>query len=85
MEPKLLNFFDNEINAIDIKERLDEAGIKCILKNELKTQVNVLTEPTEYLSECIRLLQHGEIPYVDMELRNSLINFYSELAEMYNL
>ena len=23
----------------------------------------------------------GEIPYIDMELRNLLINFYSELAE----
>ena len=37
--------------------------------------------PTLYM----RLLREGEIPYVDMELRNSLINFYSELAEAYNL
>ena len=43
------------------------------------------TSPPEYLSECMRLLREGEIPYVDMELRNSLINFYSELAEAYNL
>lgn len=48
MDPILLNFFDNEINAIDIKDRLDEAGIECVLQNELKTQVNVLAEPTEY-------------------------------------
>ena len=41
------------------------------------------TSPPEYLSECMRLLREGEIPYIDMELRNSLINFYSELAEMY--
>ena len=41
------------------------------------------TSPPEYLSECIRLLQHGEIPYLDMELRNSLINFFSELSEAY--
>lgn len=27
----------------------------------------------------------GEIPYIDMELRNLLINFYSDLAEAYNL
>ena len=43
------------------------------------------TSPPEYLSECMRLLREGEIPYVDMELRNSLINFYSDLAEAYNL
>ena len=42
------------------------------------------TSPPEYLSECMRLLREGEIPYIDMELRNSLINFYSELAEAYN-
>lgn len=43
------------------------------------------TSPPEYLSECMRLLREGEIPYVDMELRNSLFNFYSELAEAYNM
>ena len=43
------------------------------------------TSPPEYLSECMRLLREGEIPYIDMELRNSLINFYSNLAEAYNL
>ena len=43
------------------------------------------TSPPEYLSECMRLLREGEIPYVDIELRNSLINFYSELAEMYEI
>lgn len=44
MDPKLLIFFDNEINAQDIKERLDEAGIGCVLQNELKTSVNVMSE-----------------------------------------
>ena len=43
------------------------------------------TSPPEYLSECMRLLREGEIPYVDIELRNSLINFYSDLSEAYNL
>ncbi len=33
----------------------------------------------------MRRLREGEIPYVDMELSNSPINFYSELAEAYNL
>ena len=47
MEPKLLNLFDNEINAQEIKDKLTEVGIECFLQNELKTQVNVLTEPTE--------------------------------------
>ena len=41
------------------------------------------TLPPEYLLECMCLLCVGEIPYVDMDLRNSLINFYSELAEAY--
>ena len=43
------------------------------------------TDPGAYIAERIRLLQHVEIPYVDMELRNSLIIFYSELAEMYEI
>ena len=43
------------------------------------------TSPPEYLSECMRLLREGEIPYVEMELRNSLINFYSNLSEAYNI
>lgn len=43
------------------------------------------TSPPEYLSECMRFLREGEIPYVDMELRNSLINFYSDLQEMYDI
>lgn len=43
------------------------------------------TDPGAYIAECIRLLQHGEIQCVDMELRNSLINFYSELSEAYNI
>ena len=30
------------------------------------------------------LLRESEIPYIDMELRNLLINFYSELSELYN-
>ena len=43
------------------------------------------TSPPEYLSECMRLLREGEIPYVDMEFRDSLINFYSNIAEAYNI
>ncbi len=43
------------------------------------------TSPPEYLSECMRLLRDGEIPYVDIEHRNSLIYFYSNLAEAYNI
>lgn len=43
------------------------------------------TSPPEYLSKCMRILREGETPYIDMELRNSLINFYSDFAEAYNL
>ena len=42
------------------------------------------TSPPEYLTECMRLLREGEIPYVDMEFRNSLINFYSDIAEAWS-
>lgn len=43
------------------------------------------TSPPEYLSECMRLMREGKIPYVDIELSNSLINFYSDLQEMYDI
>lgn len=45
------------------------------------------TSPTDYLSECIRLLRTYEIPINEydggLDLRQSLINFYSDLNEMY--
>lgn len=48
MEPKLLNFYDNELNAQEIKVKLAEAGIECLLKDELNTAVNPFMEPSEY-------------------------------------
>ncbi|MBR5117874.1 MAG: DUF2007 domain-containing protein [Muribaculaceae bacterium] len=47
MEPKLLVFFDNDINAQDIKSILNDSGIECILQNEMKTSVNVMSESAE--------------------------------------
>lgn len=47
MEPKLLVFYDNEINAQDIKTILNDSGIVCILQNEMKTSVNVMSESAE--------------------------------------
>lgn len=55
MEPKQLVFYDNEINALDIKTILKDSGIECILQNEMKTSVNVMSESA----------QEGVAVYVD--------------------
>ena len=41
------------------------------------------TSPPDYLSECIMQIKNGDLPIVDLNLRHSLINFYSELTEAY--
>ena len=45
------------------------------------------TSPTDFLSECIQQLRTYKIPIADydkgLDLQQSLINFYSELQEMY--
>lgn len=45
------------------------------------------TSPTDFLSECIKQLRTLEIPINEfdggIDLRQSLINFYSELQELY--
>ena len=45
------------------------------------------TSPPDFLSECIRLLRTYEIPINEydggIDLQKSLINFYSDLIEMY--
>ena len=41
------------------------------------------TSPPDYLSECIVKIKNGDIPIDDLNLRRSLIDFYSELQEMY--
>lgn len=45
------------------------------------------TSPPDFLSECIRLLRTYEIPINEydggIDLQKSLINFYSNLQEMY--
>ena len=47
------------------------------------------TSPPDFLSECIQQLRTLEIPINEYDgginLRQSLINFYSELQEMYEL
>ncbi len=77
MEPKLLKFFDNEINAIDIKVRLEEAGIKCVLHKEPKTVVNVLTDPTEdgvavYVDKKDYAEAKAVLDSYELELENAL-------------
>ena len=34
MEPKLLIFYDNELNAIELKQLLAEAGVECLVQEE---------------------------------------------------
>lgn len=41
------------------------------------------TSPPDYLSECITQIKNGDIPVDDLALRRALIDFYSELQEMY--
>jgi len=41
------------------------------------------TSPPDYLSECIMQLKSGEISVDDLDLRRSLIDFYSELIDKY--
>lgn len=39
--------------------------------------------PPDFLSECIVQIKNGDIPVDDLNLRRTLINFYSDLQEMY--
>ena len=41
------------------------------------------TSPPDFFSECIVQIKNGDIPVDDLNLRRTLIDFYSELQEMY--
>ena len=41
------------------------------------------TSPTDFLSECIVQIKNGDIPVYDLNLRYSLIDFYSEMITAY--
>lgn len=41
------------------------------------------TSPPDYLSECIVQIKNGDIPVDDLNLRCSLIDFYSEMITAY--
>ena len=43
------------------------------------------TSPLEYLSECIVQIKNGDIPVDGLELRRTLIDFYSEMIEQFKL
>lgn len=43
------------------------------------------TSPPDFLSECITQIKNGDIPVDDLNLRRSLIDFYSEIVEQYNI
>lgn len=75
MEPILLNFFDNEINAQEIKQKLSDVDIECVLQNEQKTIINSLSDSVE----------EGVAVYVDKkdypEAKEILDNYEKELEE----
>ena len=41
------------------------------------------TSPNDFLSECIVQIKNGDIPVDDLNLRYSLIDFYSEMITAY--
>ena len=41
------------------------------------------TSPPDYLSECIVQIKNGDIPIDDLDLRRSLIDFYSEMITVF--
>lgn len=41
------------------------------------------TSPSEFLSECITQIKNGDIPVDNIALRSLLIDFYSDLTEVY--
>ena len=41
------------------------------------------TSPTDFLSDCIVQIKNGDIPVDDLNLRCTLIDFYSELNNAY--
>ena len=43
------------------------------------------TSPPDFLSECITQIKNGDIPIDDLTLRRQLIDFYSEMIELYKL
>jgi len=42
------------------------------------------TSPPEYLSECIMQIKSCEMPIENLKIRRQLIDFYSELSDLYN-
>lgn len=43
------------------------------------------TSPLDYLSECITQIKNGDIPVDDLNLRRTLIDFFSELTNTYGI
>lgn len=45
--------------------------------------VSFKTSPPDFLSECIVQIKNGDIPVDNLDLRRSLIDFYSEMITAY--
>ena len=43
------------------------------------------SSPSDFLSECIMQIKNGDLPIDEPDARRALINFYSDLTEMYEL
>ena len=41
------------------------------------------TSPSDFLSECILQIKNGDIPVDDLDLRRTLIDFYSDMITAY--
>lgn len=41
------------------------------------------TSPSDFLSECIMQIKNGDMPIDDLEACRSLIDYYSELTELF--
>lgn len=50
---------------------------------QLRWLASFKTSPSDFISECIVQTKSGEIPVDDFSLRRTLIDFYSELIELY--
>lgn len=79
MEPKLLIFYDNELNAIELKQLLAEAGVECLVQEDLKTSVNVMSESSS---------EFGYAVYVDKSAykeAKKILDTYEQKREEQNL
>jgi len=74
-------FFLWELLGYGTPRELSEKGVKMVWMASFRSS------PGEYLDECLSLLREYKIPISEYDggtrLRQTLINFYSDMMEMY--